>query len=351
MRKKSKNTITYRDAGVDIDLGNRLVSQIREAVKSTYRPEVISDIGSFNSLFSLNLEKYRNPVLVSSTDGVGTKLKIAFLMDKHDTVGIDLVAMCVNDIIVSGAEPLFLLDYLATSQLVSIKVGEIIQGIVQGCTEAGCALIGGETAEMPSFYNRGEYDLAGFVVGVVDREKVIDGSSITMDNKIIGIASSGLHSNGYSLARKIVFDHLKLSVHDKPLGGKKSIGELLLEPTKIYVRKIQNLLRDFHINGIAHITGGGFIDNLPRILPQTCRATIYKGSWEIPPLFPFLQESGNISEREMFRTFNQGIGMMVVVPSDEADDIVSRLKGHQEDAFIIGEINLKDKDNEEIVFL
>jgi len=349
--KKLEKTQTYKDAGVDIDLGNRLVSHIRELVKSTYRPEVISEIGGFNSLFSLNLQKYHNPVLVSSTDGVGTKLKIAFLLDKHDTVGIDLVAMCVNDIIVSGAEPLFFLDYIATSHLASIRVEDILRGIVQGCSEAGCALIGGETAEMPSFYHDGEYDLAGFVVGGVDREKVIDGSSITVDNKIIGIASSGLHSNGYSLARKILFDQLRLNVTDKPLSGEKSIGEILLEPTKIYVKKIQNLLRDFHLNGIVHITGGGFIDNLPRVLPQSCRATIYKGSWEIPPIFKFLQENGNVSEREMFRTFNQGIGMMVIAPSNEADDIVSRLKGLQEDAFIIGEINLKDKDGEGIVFL
>ena len=346
-----KKNITYKDAGVDIDRGNILVKRIREAVKSTYRPEVISDIGNFNSLFSLNTEKYRNPVLVSSTDGVGTKLKIAVLMDKHDTIGIDLVAMCVNDIIVSGAEPLFFLDYIATAHLASIRVEEIIQGIVQGCIEAGCSLIGGETAEMPSFYQKGEYDLAGFVVGVVDRNKVLDGSSITVDNKIIGIASSGLHSNGYSLARKILFDHLKLKVDDKPLSGDKSIGEILLEPTKIYVKEVQNLLRDFHINGIAHITGGGFIDNLPRILPQKCRATIYKGSWEIPPVFSYLQNNGNVSEHEMFRTFNQGIGMMLVVPSDEADDIVSRLEGFQERAYIIGDINLKESDNEEIIFL
>jgi phosphoribosylformylglycinamidine cyclo-ligase len=259
--------------------------------------------------------------------------------------------MCVNDIIVSGAEPLFFLDYIATAQIASIRVEDIIQGIVQGCMEAGCSLIGGETAEMPSFYKQGEYDLAGFVVGVVERGKELNGSSITVDNKIIGIASSGLHSNGYSLARKIVFDHLKLSVHDKPLGGEQSIGEILLEPTKIYVKQVQNLLRDFHINGIAHITGGGFIDNLPRILPHQCRATIFRGSWEMPPIFTFLQKGGDVSEHEMFRTFNQGIGMMLVVPSDEADDIVSRLEGFQERAYIIGDINLKESDNEEIIFL
>ena len=346
-----KKTVTYKDAGVDIDLGNLFAKRIREAVKSTYRPEVISEIGGFNSLFSLNTEKYRNPVLVSSTDGVGTKLKIAFLMDKHDTIGIDLVAMCVNDIIVSGAEPIFFLDYLATSRLASIRADEIIGGIVQGCIEAGCALIGGETAEMPSFYKEGEYDLAGFVVGVADREKIIDGSSITVDNKIIGIASSGLHSNGYYLARKILFDRLHLTVNDKPLDGEIPIGELLLTPTKIYVKKIQNLLRNFRINGIAHITGGGFIDNLPRILPQTCRAIIYRGSWKIPSIFTFLQERGNVSEQEMFRTFNQGIGMMLIVPSDEADDIVSRLQGLQEEACIIGEISLKEKDDENIIFV
>jgi len=346
-----KKTTTYKDAGVDIERGNLLVKKIREAVKSTYRPEVISDIGGFNSLFSLNTDKYRNPVLVSSTDGVGTKLKVAFLMDKHDTVGIDLVAMCVNDIIVSGAEPLFFLDYIATASLDSIRVEEIIRGIVQGCIEAGCSLIGGETAEMPSFYKKGEYDLAGFVVGVVERGKELHSSSINVENKIVGVASSGLHSNGYSLARNVLFDFLNLSVNDKPLGNEKTIGEILLEPTKIYAKEVQNLLRDFHINGIAHITGGGFIDNLPRILPKNCRATIYKGSWDIPPIFTFIQENGNVSEREMFRTFNQGIGMIFVVPPDEAEDIVSRLEGHQERAYIIGEVNLKTKDNEEVIFL
>lgn len=342
--------LTYKGAGVDIDLGNRLVPRIRDAVKSTFRPEVISEIGGFNSLFSLNVEKYRNTVLVASTDGVGTKLKVAFLMNKHDTVGIDLVAMGVNDIIVSGAEPLFFLDYIAASRLSTETVEQIIQGIVRGCSEAGCSLIGGETAEMPGFYQAEEYDLAGFVVGVVDREKMIDPSSVTMDNKIIGIASSGLHSNGYSLARKIIFDQLQHSLTDTPFGD-RTIGEVLLEPTKIYVRTIQNLLRDFRINGIAHITGGGFIDNIPRILPNSCRALIYKGSWPIPPIFMYLQENGGISEGEMFRTFNQGIGMTIIVPVEQAGEIVERLKALQEEAFVIGEIKLKEKAEDEPIVL
>ncbi|HYS43159.1 MAG TPA: phosphoribosylformylglycinamidine cyclo-ligase, partial [Geobacteraceae bacterium] len=266
----STTKTTYRDAGVDIDAGNAFVKMIKPLVKATSRPEVIADIGGFGGLFSLNAAKYKNPVLVSGTDGVGTKLKLAFLAGRHDTIGIDLVAMCVNDIVVQGAEPLFFLDYLATAKLDPEKAAQVVKGISEGCIQAGCALIGGETAEMPGFYADGEYDLAGFTVGVVDRDNIIDGSSITVGNTLIGIASSGLHSNGYSLARKIIFDRMGLAIGDILPGSDKSVADELLTPTRIYVKSILNLLRDFRINGIAHITGGGLLENVPRVLPHGC---------------------------------------------------------------------------------
>ena len=334
----SESRITYKDAGVDIDAGNTFVKMIKPLVKATSRPEVIADIGGFGGLFSLNSNKYKNPVLVSGTDGVGTKLKIAFLAGRHDTIGIDLVAMCVNDIIVQGAEPLFFLDYLATAKLDPEKGASIIKGVSEGCIQAGCALIGGETAEMPGFYSGDEYDMAGFAVGVVDRDKIIDGSSITVGNRLIGIASSGLHSNGYSLARKIIFDKMGLGVDDIVPGLDKTVADELLTPTRIYVRSILNLLRDFPINGIAHITGGGLLENIPRILPNGCKALVHKNSWQPAPIFHILQQSGNIDENEMFRTFNCGIGMVLAVPEKEADEVLIRLSGLNENAFVIGEI-------------
>lgn len=334
----SESRITYKDAGVDIDAGNTFVKMIKPLVKATSRPEVIADIGGFGGLFSLNSSKYKNPVLVSGTDGVGTKLKIAFLADRHDTIGIDLVAMCVNDIIVQGAEPLFFLDYLATAKLDPEKGASIIKGVSEGCIQAGCALIGGETAEMPGFYSGDEYDMAGFAVGVVDRDKIIDGSSITVGNRLIGIASSGLHSNGYSLARKIIFDKMGLGVDDIIPGLDKTVADELLTPTRIYVRSILNLLRDFPINGIAHITGGGLLENVPRILPNGCKALVHKNSWQLPPIFQILQNAGNIEENELFRTFNCGIGMVLAVPEKEADEVLIRLSGLNENAFVIGEI-------------
>ncbi len=334
----SESRITYKDAGVDIDAGNTFVKMIKPFVKATSRPEVIADIGGFGGLFSLNSNKYKNPVLVSGTDGVGTKLKIAFLAGRHDTIGIDLVAMCVNDIIVQGAEPLFFLDYLATAKLDPEKGASIIKGVSEGCIQAGCALIGGETAEMPGFYSGDEYDMAGFAVGVVDRDKIIDGSSITVGNRLIGIASSGLHSNGYSLARKIIFDKMGLGVDDIVPGLDKTVADELLTPTRIYVRSILNLLRDFPINGIAHITGGGLLENIPRILPNGCKALVHKNSWQPAPIFHILQQSGNIDENEMFRTFNCGIGMVLAVPEKEADEVLIRLSGLNENAFVIGEI-------------
>ncbi|WP_284694550.1 phosphoribosylformylglycinamidine cyclo-ligase [Geomonas sp. Red32] len=330
--------ITYKDAGVDIDAGNTFVQMIKPLVKATSRPEVLADIGGFGGLFSLNMGKYKHPVLVSGTDGVGTKLKLAFLADKHDTIGIDLVAMCVNDIIVQGAEPLFFLDYLATAKLDPAKGASIVKGISEGCVQAGCALIGGETAEMPGFYSGDEYDLAGFAVGVVEREKIIDGSSITVGNHLIGLSSSGLHSNGYSLARKVILERMGLGIHQEIPGLGRTVAEELLTPTRIYVRSVMNLLRDFNISGLAHITGGGLVENVPRVLPHGCKAVIRKGSWEIPEIFKVIQDGGNIEESEMFRAFNCGIGMVLIVPEREAEDVMIRLSGLNETAYHIGEV-------------
>jgi phosphoribosylformylglycinamidine cyclo-ligase len=330
--------ISYKDAGVDIDAGNEFARSVKQLVKPTFRPEVLSEIGGFAGLFSVNTEKYKNPVLVSSTDGVGTKLRIAAMMNKHDTIGIDLVAMCVNDIIVQGAEPLFMLDYLSTGKIKKEILIDVIKGIVKGCKDSGCSLIGGETAEMPSFYKEGEYDLAGFVIGVVNRENIIDGSNIAVEDRLIGIASSGLHSNGYSLVRKILFDQHQMKIDEQVKEWKKTLGEELLTPTRIYAKTIANLLRDFQIHGMAHITGGGLIDNIERILPHGCIARINRKSWDVPPIFPYLQAKGGITEEEMLRTFNNGVGMVLAVSGREADDIMLRLKGLKEKAFIIGQI-------------
>jgi phosphoribosylformylglycinamidine cyclo-ligase len=346
-----QDTTTYKDAGVDIDAGNRFVQMIKPLVKATTRPEVLTDIGGFGGLFSLNAEKYKKPTLVASTDGVGTKLKLAFMTDKHDTVGIDLVAMCVNDIVVQGAEPLFFLDYLATGKLSPEKATEIVKGISEGCIQAGCALIGGETAEMPGMYGDGEYDLAGFTVGVVDNSRIIDGSSITVGDKVVGIGSSGLHSNGFSLARKVFFEKMGLTVDSILPGLNNPLGIELLTPTKIYVKTILNLLRDFQIRGMAHITGGGLTENIPRVLPRHCQAVIEKNSWPKQPIFELLREGGNIPENEMYRTFNYGIGMAIVVPAEEADDIMVRLSGLKEQAYLIGEIAKCGADDEGVVLV
>jgi len=340
--------MTYKEAGVDIEAGNRFVDLIKPLVKSTSRPEVLTDIGGFGGLFSLNKDKYKSPVLVSSTDGVGTKLKLAFQLDRHNTVGIDLVAMCVNDIIVQGAEPLFFLDYLATGQLAPEKAAEIVEGIAEGCRQAGCALIGGETAELPGFYSDGEYDLAGFTVGVVDRDAIIDGSSVQVGDAIIGIASNGLHSNGYSLARRIANERIDGGLDAVLPGLDEPLGEALLRPTRIYVKPIMNLMRDFTIHGMAHITGGGLTENVPRVLPRHCKAVINKGSWPKLPLFEALREAGNLEEAELYRTFNYGIGMVLVVPKGSADDILSRLQGLKEKAYLIGEIAACEKDRAQV---
>jgi phosphoribosylformylglycinamidine cyclo-ligase len=342
---------TYKDAGVDIEAGNRFVQMIKPLVKATSRPEVLTDIGGFGGLFSLHADKYEKPTLVASTDGVGTKLKLAFMMDKHDTVGIDLVAMCVNDIVVQGAEPLFFLDYLATGKLAPEKAVDIVKGISAGCVEAGCALIGGETAEMPGFYAEGEYDLAGFTVGVVDNSKIIDGSSITVGDRIIGIASSGLHSNGYSLARKVFFEKMGLSLDARLEGVDLPLGEALLTPTRIYVKPILNLLRDFTLKGMAHITGGGLSENVPRVLPRHCHAVIERSSWPKPALFEAMRDGGSIEEAEMYRTFNYGIGMVIIVPAAEVDEIMMRLVGLKEQAFLIGEITKSEEDAGDVLLV
>ena len=339
-----RSSMTYKGAGVDIEAGNRFVDMIKPLVKSTSRPEVLTDIGGFGGLFSLNKDKYKSPVLVSSTDGVGTKLKLAFELDRHNTVGIDLVAMCVNDIIVQGAEPLFFLDYLATGMLAPEKAAKVIEGIAEGCRQAGCALIGGETAELPGFYSDGEYDLAGFTVGVVDRDAIIDGSSIQVGEVLIGVASNGLHSNGYSLARRIASERLEggLEAVFPELG--EPLGDAMLRPARIYVKSILNLLRSFTIQGMAHITGGGLLENVPRVLPRHCKAVIHKDSWPKLPLFEILREAGNLEEKELYRTFNYGIGMVLVVRKEDADDIISRLHGLHEQAYVIGEIAACEND-------
>ncbi len=331
-------SLTYADAGVDIDKADNLVKVIKKIASQTPRSGVMSEIGGFGGLFSLNLSNLERPVLVSSTDGVGTKLKIAFMMNKHDTIGIDLVGMCVNDIVVQGAKPLFFLDYLSMGKLDTDIATEVIKGIAEGCKKANCALIGGETAEMPGLYTSGEYDLAGFSVGAVDNSKIVDGSEIRVGHKLIGIASSGLHSNGYSLVRKICFDVLKLKIdaHVPELG--RTLGEVLIEPTKIYSVTIQRLIKDLPIHGIAHITGGGIPDNIVRIIPKTCKVEIRKGSWDIPPIFTYLKKAGKIAETEMMRTFNNGIGMIAVVPEKGAQDVMQRLDGMNERAFVIGQV-------------
>jgi phosphoribosylformylglycinamidine cyclo-ligase len=329
---------TYRDAGVDIDAGDEFVDRIKPLVRSTFRPEVLADLGGFGGLFGFQAGKYKEPVLVSGTDGVGTKLKIAFMMDKHDTVGIDLVAMCVNDIAVSGAEPLFFLDYFATGKLSVSKAREVVSGIAEGCRQAGCALIGGETAEMPSFYPDGEYDLAGFAVGAVDRSKIIDGRHIIPGDVLVGLASSGLHSNGYSLARRVLFEQAKLTVASRLSDLEASIGEVLLTPTRIYAKQILTLVEQFPIKGIAHITGGGITENLPRVFPNGVRAKIMRKAWSVPPIFDVMSRLGRVEHEEMYRVFNMGIGLILVVPPDSASAVLTQAATLGERGWQIGEI-------------
>lgn len=342
---------SYKDSGVDIDKANSFVERIKPLIKSSTRKGVIGNIGSFGGLFHLDIEKYKNPVLVSATDGVGTKLRIAQMMGIHNTIGIDLVAMNVNDLIVQGAEPLFFLDYIATGKIDVDKSTQIVEGIVEGCIEAGCALIGGETAEMPGFYAEDEYDLAGFCVGVVEYDRIIDGSEIGVGDRIIGLTSNGVHSNGFSLVRKVFFDQERFSVTDRFDSLEGTLGEELLRPTKIYIKTLLNLIKNFSIRGIAHITGGGLIDNVPRILPERCKAVIARDSWDIPAIFRIIQEQGNVDMAEMLRVFNMGIGMTIVVDENDADEVMERLNGMGEPSYLIGTIEERNENESPVVFL
>jgi phosphoribosylformylglycinamidine cyclo-ligase len=330
--------LTYREAGVDIDAGNRAVDLMKQSVRSTYRKEVMGDIGGFGGLFALNTAKYREPVLVSGTDGVGTKLRVAFMLDRHDTIGQDAVAMCVNDILVQGAEPLFFLDYLAVGKLDPEKVASIVSGVAKACQESGCALIGGETAEMAGFYPDGEYDIAGFAVGIVDKQRIITGERIKPGDVLIGLPSTGLHSNGYSLARKICFEKMSFQPDTDISELGHSIGEELLIPTKLYPKLVLPLLEQFAINGMVHITGGGFYDNIPRVLPEGCAAVIDTTSWNKPLIFKLLQEWGEVAWPEMYRTFNMGIGMILVVPEEQAEPMLAHFAEKGESACRIGRV-------------
>jgi phosphoribosylformylglycinamidine cyclo-ligase len=327
-------SLTYRDAGVDIDAGNALVDRIKPLVAATRRPGVLSGIGGFGGLFELP-EGYRRPVLVSGTDGVGTKLKLALATGRHDGIGIDLVAMCVNDVVVQGAEPLFFLDYYATGQLDVDRATDVVAGIAEGCRRAGAALIGGETAELPGMYQDEDYDLAGFCVGLVEYDRIIDGSRIAPGDALIGIGSSGPHSNGYSLIRRVI-DHAGANLSD-PL-GESTLGEALLAPTRIYVKPLLALIEAIDVRGLAHITGGGLPENLPRVLPEGCHAVVDTDSWTLPEVFAWLAEKGGIARDELFRTFNCGIGMVVVVPSQAAEAAVEILTSHGETAWVAGHV-------------
>lgn len=331
-------SLTYKDAGVNKESGYREVQLIKGLVKKTHIPGVLSDIGGFSGLFQVDTKSYEEPVLVSGTDGVGTKLKIAFMMDKHDTVGEDCVAMCINDIICQGAKPIFFLDYIATGKLVPEKMAKIVEGVVSGCIKAGCALIGGETAEMPGFYNEGEYDIAGFGVGVVEKKKIITGSNIMEGDIVIGLPSSGIHSNGYSLVRKIVFEREKMEVDTFIPELGTTLGEELIKPTRIYADVVLSLIEKFNIKGISHITGGGFFENIPRALPEGLTAYIDRSNIETPAIFNLLMKWGNIEEKEMYGTFNMGVGMVLIVDREELRDIEEHLKSKGEKYFILGDI-------------
>lgn len=351
MTKKIKKGLSYRDAGVDINTKGQFTTDIYSKMQTTFSSRVIENPDGFGGLFALNsrFKKYHQPVLVSSTDGVGTKLKIAFMMDKHDTIGIDLVAMCVNDIIVLGAEPLFLLDYLASSKIVLRVLHEVLDGIVEGCRQAGCALIGGETPEMPGFYHEGEYDIAGFVVGVVEKDKIINGKMIKPGDMVIGLSSSGIHSNGFSLVRKVFFDKAKMKITQRlsKYELNTTLGEELIRPTKIYAKPILNVLnkhkRKKIVKGMAHITGGGLLDNIPRILPDGCAVTLERNRWDIPKIFKIIQDAGNINDQEMFHVFNMGVGMVLIVSKSTVDTVLNDLKHTGEPGTVIGEVTRGDR--------
>jgi phosphoribosylformylglycinamidine cyclo-ligase len=329
------NPLTYRAAGVDIDAGDEAVRRIAPLARATFRPEVLGGIGAFAGFVALPAG-YTEPVLVSSTDGVGTKLKVAFMADRHDTVGIDLVAMSVNDLLVHGAEPLYFLDYIGTPKVEPGRIEALVRGVAEGCRQAGCALIGGETAELPDLYAPGEYDLAGFAVGIVERASILDGSAVRPGDVVLGLASSGLHSNGYSLARRIVFDVMKLGLDAIFPGTGRTVGDVLLEPTRIYVRAVLPLRERVH--AMAHITGGGITGNLPRVLPQGCRAIVRRRAWDVLPVFQALQARGGVEDPEMFRTFNMGIGYVVVTPPAQADGVRAALTTAGETVHVLGEI-------------
>ncbi|MBR5228296.1 MAG: phosphoribosylformylglycinamidine cyclo-ligase [Firmicutes bacterium] len=330
--------LTYKDAGVDTKEGGRAVELMKDHVKRTFSKNVLTGLGSFGSLYELDLTNITEPVLVSGTDGVGTKLKIAFLNDKHDTVGQDCVAMCVNDIVCQGAVPLFFLDYIATGKVQAEKIADIVKGIADGCVLSECSLVGGETAEMPSFYADGEYDMAGFAVGIADKKRIITGAKVAEGNVVIGIPSSGIHSNGYSLVRKVFFDKMDMDVQDYVDELGTTLGDALITPTKIYVKACKAVFNKFDINGIVHITGGGFYENIPRIIPEGLGVEIEADTWEVLPIFRYIQKCGNIEEKEMFSTFNMGIGMMFVVDAADADAIVSALQAAGEKPSVIGKI-------------
>ena len=335
MTSSRKPPLTYLDAGVDIAAGDRLVDRIRPLAASTQRPGSLGKIGGFGGLFELPPGRFRAPVLVSGTDGVGTKLKLAFEMNRHHTIGIDLVAMCVNDVVVCGAEPLFFLDYFATGGLESAQAEAVITGIAEGCLQAGAALIGGETAEMPGLYRAGEYDLAGFCVGAVEKDQIIDGSAISDGDLVIGIGSSGLHSNGYSLVHAV----LKRSAADlADAFGDSTLGETLLTPTRIYVPALLNLIQSVPVHGVAHITGGGIAGNLKRVLPEHCRAELNRANWPQPAIIDWLQQTGDIDDEELLRTFNCGLGMVVVVAAEQASAVLDVLNRHGEQSFIVGKV-------------
>ena len=341
--------ITYKDAGVDVERGYEAVRRMKQHVATTFNENVLGGLGSFGGFYSIENEGLEKPVLVAGTDGVGTKLKLAFLMDKHDTVGIDCVAMCVNDVVCQGAKPLMFLDYVATGYLDPAKVEQIVAGVAEGCRQAGCALIGGETAEMPDFYPAGEYDLAGFTVGIVDREKSISGAAVAEGDVLVGIASSGVHSNGYSLVRRLVLTEGRdLNAPVEALGG-KSWGETLLTPTKIYVKSALAACKAANVHGIAHITGGGFIENIPRILPDGLTAEIELGTWPVLPVFTELQKLGGLGDRQIYNTFNMGIGMVFAVSAQEADALMASLEASGEQAYRIGRVVKTGEDGERLV--
>ena len=341
--------VTYKDAGVDVERGYEAVRRMKQHVATTFDENVLGGLGSFGGFYSIENEKLEKPVLVAGTDGVGTKLKLAFLMDKHDTVGIDCVAMCVNDVVCQGARPLIFLDYIATGYLDPEKVEKIVAGVAEGCRQAGCALIGGETAEMPDFYPAGEYDLAGFTVGLVDRERSISGERVREGDVLVGMASSGVHSNGYSLVRKLVLTEGRdLNAPVEAFGG-KSWGETLLTPTKIYVKPALRACAAADVHGIAHITGGGFIENIPRILPDGLTAYIDLGTWPVLPVFTELQKLGGLTDRQIYNTFNMGIGMVFAVDASEADAVIAALEACGEQAYRIGEVGKTGADGERLV--